>query len=526
MKKLCTMREALSDPALLGDALPGDSWSAWRTLLIAAAGEPLTDAERVTFKALTGRDREPGEMIETILIVAGRRSGKTKAMATLSIYLSTLCSWEDNLSLGERGLALFMAPTERQAGVAHRYAEGIVDHVPLLKGLVESRTVNSLTLRRNIDLETQPASWRFSRGFTSVSVALDECAFLYCSDEAANSDTELLIALKPSLSTTGGPMLLTSSPSNMEGVVYRLWKRHHGAQGDPRCLVVQADSKTLNPCLRQTTIDRAYEDDPVAAAAEYGGEFRQPVTAYLDRAVVEKAIDKGVTGRTRLPGVTYRAHIDVSGGTGSDSFCVCIGHKMHDAGRDICVVDVLFEARPPFDPDVITEQAAQLLLQWGIDDATADSYAAGWPITAFARHGVRFHTAALTTSQLYLHTLPLWTAGRVSMLDVPRAVDQLCNLRRRLGQGGKETITHPRNAHDDLACVIAGLLWRLTPVAPRQVPIVSPSIFSNGRWWDDGQASTPPPSNFRPGHEPWRDFVGPDAVYSHWPGSDPAGREW
>ena len=68
MKRLVTMREALRDRHLLGDALPGDSWSAWRTLLIAAAGEPLTDAERVTFKTLTGRDREPGAMIETLLV--------------------------------------------------------------------------------------------------------------------------------------------------------------------------------------------------------------------------------------------------------------------------------------------------------------------------------------------------------------------------------------------------------------------------------------------------------------------------
>jgi hypothetical protein len=522
MKKLVTMREALRDQHLLGDALPGPSWSAWRTLLIAACGEPLTDAERVTFKALTGRDREPGEMIETLLVVAGRRSGKTKAMSLLSVFLSTLCSWQDNLSLGERGLALFLAPTERQAGVARRYAEAIVDHVPLLQGLVENRTANALALRRSIDLETQPASWRFSRGFTSVSVALDECAFLYTADDAANSDTELLIALKPSLSTTGGPMLLTSSPSNMEGVVYRLWKRHHGAQGDPRCLVVQADSRTLNPCLRQDVVDRAYEEDAVAAEAEFGGQFRQPVTAYLDRAVVEKAVDRGVTGRTRLPGVTYRAHIDVAGGTGSDSFCVAIGHKMHDAGRDICVVDALFEARPPFDPDIITKQAAQLLLQWGVSDATGDAYAAAWPITAFAKHGVRFHTAALTTSELYLHTLPLWTAARVSMLDVPRAVDQLCNLRRKVGQGGKENISHPRNAHDDLSCVIAGLLWRLTPVAARKPKIVSPGVFSNGQWWGDAApANTPAPNGYRQGTEPWRSYVG-----SRWPGSNPFDREW
>jgi hypothetical protein len=519
MKKLVTMREALRDRHLLGDALPGDSWSAWRTLLVAACGEPLTDAERVTFKALTGRDCEPGVMIEALLIVAGRRSGKTKAMAVLSVYFATLCDWSGDLSLGERGLSLFMAPTERQAGIAHRYAEAVVDHVPLLQGLVESRTVNSLALRRSIDLETQPASWRFSRGFTIVSVALDECAFLYTADDAANSDTELLIALKPSLSTTGGPMLLTSSPSNMEGIVYRLWKRHFGAQGDPRVLVVQADSKTLNPCLRQATIDRAYEDDAVAAAAEYGGEFRQPVTAYLDRAVVEKAVDKGVTGRTRLPGVDHRAHIDVSGGTGSDSFCACIGHKVHDNGRDICVIDALFEARPPFDPDVITAQAAQLLLQWGVTDASGDTYAAAWPITAFARHGIRFHTAALTTSELYLHTLPLWTAGRVSMLDVPRAVDQLCNLRRKLGQAGKETCTHPKNAHDDLSCVIAGVLWRLTPVAARKPKIVVPGVFSNGHWWD-----VPAAPMQRPPTTTELFYQSGYGIGARWPGSGP--KEW
>jgi hypothetical protein len=98
MKKLVSMREALADPHLLGDALPGDSWSAWRTLLIASVGEPLTDDERQTFKALTGREREPGEMVEMVLAVAGRRSGKTKAMAVLSIYLATLCDWS-----GEKG---------------------------------------------------------------------------------------------------------------------------------------------------------------------------------------------------------------------------------------------------------------------------------------------------------------------------------------------------------------------------------------------------------------------------------------
>ena len=41
------LREALSDPNLLGTAIAGDSWSSWRTLLIAAMGEELLAQGRV-----------------------------------------------------------------------------------------------------------------------------------------------------------------------------------------------------------------------------------------------------------------------------------------------------------------------------------------------------------------------------------------------------------------------------------------------------------------------------------------------
>jgi hypothetical protein len=58
------LREALSDPNLLGTAITGDSWRSWRTLLIAAMGEPLTEDERATFRALTGRDREPLQRVD------------------------------------------------------------------------------------------------------------------------------------------------------------------------------------------------------------------------------------------------------------------------------------------------------------------------------------------------------------------------------------------------------------------------------------------------------------------------------
>ena len=100
----------------------------------------------------------------------------------------------------------------------------------------------SLTLRRSIELTATAANWPYSRGSTCICCVLDETAFFHNSEDSANSDEELLTALMPSLSTTSGPMLIASSPKDMQGIVYQLHRKHFGKDGDPRILVVQAAS--------------------------------------------------------------------------------------------------------------------------------------------------------------------------------------------------------------------------------------------------------------------------------------------
>ena len=85
------LREALSDPNLLGTAIAGDSWRSWRTLLIAAMGEALREDEREIFGQLTGREHEPLQRVDQFAAVIGRRGGKSRAMATLACYLAGLC---------------------------------------------------------------------------------------------------------------------------------------------------------------------------------------------------------------------------------------------------------------------------------------------------------------------------------------------------------------------------------------------------------------------------------------------------
>ena len=79
MRPTVSMRKALGDPKVLGNAFEGDSWKPWRTLLIAAMGEKLTDDERTLFKTLTGREHEPLQRVDELAAVVGRRGGKSRA---------------------------------------------------------------------------------------------------------------------------------------------------------------------------------------------------------------------------------------------------------------------------------------------------------------------------------------------------------------------------------------------------------------------------------------------------------------
>jgi hypothetical protein len=106
MKRAVSMREALADPHLLGNALAGDSWATWKIFLIAVMGERLDANEREVFERFTGRSGEPGERIEEALFLIGRRGGKDRAVAALATYLAALVDWSGMLAKGERGIVL------------------------------------------------------------------------------------------------------------------------------------------------------------------------------------------------------------------------------------------------------------------------------------------------------------------------------------------------------------------------------------------------------------------------------------
>ncbi len=261
--KLVTMRQALEDPGYFGSFLGGDSWRAWRVLLIAALGEALDAEERAIFKGLTGRKREPLAPVDEIWAAIGRRGGKSQAMAVLSAYLATCVDHRAVLAPGESGVIPLLAASTAQAASAFGFVEGALSS-PNLRDLVESVTSDAITLRTRVSIEVRPASYRTIRGVTAVGAVCDEIAY-WRSDDAANPDREILKALRPALATTGGLLACISSPHAKRGELYKTFKRHYGEDGHKRILVAWAPTLVMNPSLPPEVVDLAREEDRRAA---------------------------------------------------------------------------------------------------------------------------------------------------------------------------------------------------------------------------------------------------------------------
>ena len=312
MKPLIPLRKALSHKNALGQLIDGGSWNTWRVVLLAAMGETLTDEEREIFKSVTGRDQEPRRCVQEFVGVIGRRGGKSRSISLLASYVAGFC--KHNLVPGERGILLVIAADKSQAEISLNYCEAAFRMSPMLSQLVDSRVAHALRLKNNIDIEVRGGDFRRLRGPTYIAVIGDELAF-WRDESSSNPDVEILNAVRPGLATTKGPLFLISSPYARRGVLWDLYNKHYGPQGDPSILVAQGASRTFNPSLSQAVVDRALERDHASASAEYLAQFRTDVKSFVAREVIDAAT---VPDRKEVPlieGVNYHAFVDPSGGS-------------------------------------------------------------------------------------------------------------------------------------------------------------------------------------------------------------------
>jgi hypothetical protein len=148
-------------------------------------------------------------------------------------------------------------------------------------------------------------------------------------------------------------------------------------------------------------------------------------------------------------GVTYRAFLDFAGGNGGDSATVAIAHHERRETGDVAVLDCLREVRPPFSPEAVCQEFAEVCRAYGVTQARADRFAGQFPVEQMRKYGISVEPA-VAKSELYRELLPRLSSGRIELLDVPRLDAQLVGLERRTARGGRDSIDHAPAGHDAL----------------------------------------------------------------------------
>jgi hypothetical protein len=117
---------------------------------------------------------------------------------------------------------------------------------------------------------------------------------------------------------------------------------------------------------------------------------------------------------------------------------------------------------PPFDPQEVTKQFAELCRDYRVTKIYGDHYGAEWVAGAWMKHGITYLTSPIPKSKMYLEVLPLFTRGLVRLPDHQTLIRELRLLERQTHRSGRDEVNHPKNGHDDAANVCCGVLRHLS----------------------------------------------------------------
>ena len=209
-----------------------------------------------------------------IVLRWSRQSGKTLSLAAYSIWHAVT---HPNTT------TLIVAPSQRQSMILNDVIRRLTDGSPkkIRAAFLGRRTRTTTNLRNGSKIVALPNSENLLRGYTANLIILDEAAF-FQNDEAIYQHI-----LSPMLATTGGKMIVSSTPWGKNTQFYRInldptWEIHHATWRDAR------DAGLYRPEWVEE-IERTRDTLPLTYRMEYEAEFTEEVDTWLTQDLLAKA---------------------------------------------------------------------------------------------------------------------------------------------------------------------------------------------------------------------------------------------
>jgi len=176
-------------------------------------------------------------------------------------------------------LVLLFSPSQRQSGELFRT---VMRH---LRSLVDAPGITAesalrLELANGSRIVALPGDEKTIRGFAGAT--------LIVLDEAARVEDDLIAAVRPMLATSGGRLIMLSTPFGKRGAFYEAWT------GDPSWHRVRVPADQCPRISKQFLEEELRELGAQRFSEEYGLEFLEPDEAVFPTAIIDAAFTNEV----------------------------------------------------------------------------------------------------------------------------------------------------------------------------------------------------------------------------------------
>jgi len=422
----------------------------------------------------------------------GRRSGKTLMSAVTAVYAGTMLAdkYKEHLRAGERFFIVSIANTIDQSRLALASIKDLINGSPILKPLITRETTDTLELSNGCVFRAMPSSSRGGRGMACPLLIFDEIGHALDTEGGNAAGSSLYQALSPSVAQFGnlGKIFLLSSPWVQQGIFWDLFRQAKSGQFK-HMQVVQEPTWTVNPTISREWLEQEKVRDPVLFAIEYGANFSQSLSAFLDPGLVEEAIncDRGPL----LPLAKFRSKyflaLDPAKG-GRDDYTACIVHM--DGQR--LVVDRFHEFKPTWGDGKKAQVAISQVEDWileqhalyGFHEAVLDQYNSQSTVQRLTgKLRIRELTWTIPSkTEAFSKLRELVNAGNLELYPHPKAIQQLKNLVVAYRPNGAWNVSGGAGAGvDDYCSALAGAV-----LAARQPRQLAPPPQSFSIWHGPG----------------------------------------
>jgi len=403
-----------------------------------------------------------------VLIVAGRRAGKSSGCAAIACYETAVMgpAHMAYLQPGQRGIFVICAPTVAQGLETFRYALGCLrtKFADQIEYVIENAGGGEVGLHNGTAIRVGVGHAPTLRGPTYIGGILEERAFFRGQEDSNYSAEEIAAVLRMGmLAPEGAPvrrLWSITSPGARSGDVFEIGQAHAHNANAP-VLVCHGASFIWNKTLDPRQLEAEQRRDPRRYAREVLAEFVDAINPLLDGASIDRAYaDRSANPLTPYLSNDYVATIDF--GVRHDSTAMTIAYldSSTDLPRVVVVGCWVWTPKPgaPLNLTQTIREIVSICREYGCVSITADQFSFDAVKELFRLENMVLVEHAWTQqSKLQKFGLlrDLLVDGRISLPAHRQLISELRQLDETILPSGNVRIAARGRAHDDCAFSLA-----------------------------------------------------------------------